>query len=569
MVVRPFPTYASSCILPVYVVVRDGVVTLPGSSPGGGPTGCEIAYLMGHDPVTQQPYTADPAGYGDYPGFDPSTAPNNGEGIKKPLGGNQLPNAPHWTGTILGDYTVPLANDWLMTFHTDVHWQSQSWWRVFNDSTYDKLHPYFTMNLAAIFINEEQGWNIMAYIKNVTDETAITGAFLNSDDTGLTTNVFLTEPRLFGLRVTKAWSGQPVLGWLDMSHVGPYPLTVEIGGQVQRHDAPNEMVQPGFGSNFGPSLQVLNHAEQNDLEWGDGREVKITYRPGGAWSVSGAMRFGKTNGSFHETAVSYTDPACMYSDPAACAALAQDPTFGKFAHVTRADNAMGDVFEREEYRIADFNVGRDMGFGGLASSTVSLGVRGADLSSLTVADLKGVPDWNIPNGFVELGFFNPVITHTSFSGSATQNRDFKGLGPKLSWEASYPLVDVNTGRFGLDWSLGAGLLFGRQHVSFSDQGTAYAIAASPFQFVFPGQVVPPTPTVTTLTPHAFSRSSDATVPNFEASLGVGYSVGGFTARAGYRWERFQNAIDGGFASHVSEDRTIDGPYFKISLGIGG
>ena len=63
------------------------------------------------------------------------------------------------------------------------------------------------MNLAAIFTNEEQGWNIMAYIKNVTDETAITGAFLNSDDTGLTTNVFLTEPRLYGLRVTQNWSG--------------------------------------------------------------------------------------------------------------------------------------------------------------------------------------------------------------------------------------------------------------------------------------------------------------------------------------------------------------------------
>jgi hypothetical protein len=162
-----------------------------------------------------------------------------------------------------------------------------------------------------------------------------------------------------------------------------------------------------------------------------------------------------------------------------------------------------------------------------------------------------------------------VITHTSFSGSSVQNRDFKGFGPNLSWDASYPLAAVNGGRFGVDWSLAGGVLFGRQHVSFRDQGMAYYIAATPFQFIFPGQVVPPTPTVTTLAPHTFKRSADATVPNFEASLGLGYSVGGFTARAGYRWERFQNAIDGGFASHVSEDRTIDGPYFKISLGLGG
>jgi hypothetical protein len=31
------------------------------------------------------------------------------------------------------------------------------------------------------------------------------GAFLNSDDSALTTNVFTTDPRLFGPRVTKNW----------------------------------------------------------------------------------------------------------------------------------------------------------------------------------------------------------------------------------------------------------------------------------------------------------------------------------------------------------------------------
>ena len=36
----------------------------------------------------------------------------------------------------------------------------------------------------------------MGYLKNVFDTTAITGTFLNSDDSGLTTNVFLTDPRL-------------------------------------------------------------------------------------------------------------------------------------------------------------------------------------------------------------------------------------------------------------------------------------------------------------------------------------------------------------------------------------
>ena len=59
-------------------------------------------------------------------------------------------------------------------------------------------------NLTLIFTNQS-GWQVMLYDKNVFNETAITGAFLNSDDSGLTTNVFLTDPRLVGIRVTKNW----------------------------------------------------------------------------------------------------------------------------------------------------------------------------------------------------------------------------------------------------------------------------------------------------------------------------------------------------------------------------
>ena len=55
-----------------------------------------------------------------------------------------------------------------------------------------------------MFLNSD-GWGIEGYIKNVFDTAAITGAFLNSDDTALTTNVFVTDPRLIGLNITKNW----------------------------------------------------------------------------------------------------------------------------------------------------------------------------------------------------------------------------------------------------------------------------------------------------------------------------------------------------------------------------
>jgi iron complex outermembrane receptor protein len=237
MVVKPFVTQSSNCILPVYVVAAILKARPPDAQEYGTasiPGACANAYQDGSDPVTLNPYKANPvfpADYGSggadgtfdpspYPGFDPISndpnvdpntvngglglAPNNGEGFAKNLSGNELPNAPHFTTSLSADYTIPVSEDWAATVHGDFYWQSQSWARVFNDRPYDKLRGYSNVNLALI-LTSASGWQVMGYLKNVFDSTAITGDFLNSDDSGLTTNVFLTDPRLFGVRVTKNW----------------------------------------------------------------------------------------------------------------------------------------------------------------------------------------------------------------------------------------------------------------------------------------------------------------------------------------------------------------------------
>ena len=195
LVVKPFITQTSNCILPTDVVNELLATNTPALA-------CIDAYNFAEDPVTQNSYVPNPLGYPGYAGFDPSTAPNNGEGFTKNVGGNQLPNTPHFTASLTADYTMPLSTDWGVTLHADFYAQSQSWARIFNDRPYDQLHGYSNVNLALIFMNSDD-WQIMAYAKNLANTTAITGAFLNSDDTGLTTNVFLNDPRLFGLRVTK------------------------------------------------------------------------------------------------------------------------------------------------------------------------------------------------------------------------------------------------------------------------------------------------------------------------------------------------------------------------------
>jgi outer membrane receptor protein involved in Fe transport len=173
--------------------------------------GCLKAYAQGFDPVTRLPYSASPqtdwAGYpitSGYAGFDPATAPNGGQGFAKDVSGNQLPNAPPFTLSAGAQYSMPVSADWAATLRADGYWQGNTFARVFNDKPYDQIHGYTNVNLSLTLTNQD-GWQAMAYMKNVFDTTAITGAFLNSDDTGLTTNVFVTDPRLFGLRITKNW----------------------------------------------------------------------------------------------------------------------------------------------------------------------------------------------------------------------------------------------------------------------------------------------------------------------------------------------------------------------------
>jgi len=217
VLVKPFATQSSNCILPVYVLAYQ----LSGAGLVAGD--CGQAYSLHHDPVTLATYSANPAT--GYAGFDPlagndpndpytgqntsggidyGPAPNNGTGFEKNLSGNELPNAPHFTTSFTAEYSLPVTNDWAATIHGDFYWQSSSWARVFNDDPYDKLHGYKNVNLALILTNQN-GWQVVGYLKNVFNTTAITGTFLNSDDSGLTTNVFLTDPRLFGIRVTKNW----------------------------------------------------------------------------------------------------------------------------------------------------------------------------------------------------------------------------------------------------------------------------------------------------------------------------------------------------------------------------
>lgn len=143
------------------------------------------------DPATGQFY--DPANYPEL---------NGGAGLRADLSGNELPNSPRWTANLGAEYTIPFDSDWSATIRGDGYWQAKSWARIYNSNPYDRLKSWTNFNLS-LRVDGPQDLTFEAYVKNVFNSTPITDAFLNSDDTGLTTNVFTLDPRIIGFSIAK------------------------------------------------------------------------------------------------------------------------------------------------------------------------------------------------------------------------------------------------------------------------------------------------------------------------------------------------------------------------------
>ena len=587
IVVRPFPTVPSNCILPVDVVTAGGRFNLQPGYHNVSPSGaCVVAYYSGLDPVTGEPYAPGidyaaelGSAFADYQGFDPTTAPNGGRGFAKELGGNELPNAPNYTATVTADYGIPLAGNWMMNLHTDIHWQSKSWWRVFNDHEFARLDDYFTMNLAAIFVNDAAGWNIMAYIKNVTDETAISGAFLNSDDTGLTTNVFLTEPRLFGLRVTKYWDGDGLLGSFGARRGADYrlPLTLEVGGQLAAVDAPNEVIDPSFGDAFTGPIDIFGATQNRDTGWGDAQTVKLTWRmKDSPWAISGRYRGGKLGETAKGHVEQRTDPVdclltgtffesqCNSTDPNRTA------VFNGIENFSMANYASITVSDREDYQLTDLTLSRELLFGGLTQSIVGIGLRRAEFRSDTDIALNGIPDWDVPEtGISFLGAPGEFASRTFYSAEYSMDRKFKGTGLVLSWDAASRLFgNDHDGHVELDWSLSAGLLHGDQTVTGSGWEKQSRNEQLEGYMLLQNALDPDVSINEEIEIPQQTRTRPENVPMVGASLGLAYRVGSFRIGAGYSWERYIDVIDGGIFERKSYDRTIEGPSAKVSVDFG-
>ena len=565
LVVRPFPTQASNCILPAYVLLFQA--NRPFAN-GNIVNDCGAAYGDNFDPVTRAPYapnpTVDAAGYvilpGTYRGFDPSTAPNNGQGFSKNLSGNKLPNAPPLTLSFGGQYSMPVSADWAATFRGDFYWQADSWARIFNDHPYDRLHGYTNLNLALI-LDSADGWQVMGYVKNVFDTTAITGDFLNSDDTGLTTNVFLTDPRLYGVRVTKNFGegDSGALGdaenyiadlFADKDNGRP-PLWIELGGGFDFLQDRRQLFDPPFVEEAAKNGLTSPLVYEKPPAYGLDEAAKVSFTPEGTnWVFSAAVRYGRAKrDTFRHQQTNHF--GVLFT------------VFHESANNARHNYAETRANDKETHTVMDFLVGKDVGLGELGmagSSAFNGGIRIAQLRSKSAATIYSDP--NYVNLKTASNIFAPKYFQND-KGNARNKHSFTGIGPEIAWNASAPLTsDGENSGVSFDWGINGAVLFGRQKARSHHQTTGKFESG-----IFPYFL----PVNTSHYTHSKSaaRSRTVTVPNLGASIGLSYRYSNAKISFGYRVDEFFGAMDGGIDAQKSYNFGDSGPYLNVSIGIGG
>ncbi|WP_233355762.1 TonB-dependent receptor [Henriciella litoralis] len=205
VVLKQFPG-AANCVVSAegYATILGAIQagTVPGVGPGatlglcsGAFAGAETAFGVGTVTYTDSSGQTQTIG-----GLTPF------EGDAKDLDGNNLPGTPDTTLNIGAEYTFEAlgGGSWDMRLRGDYYYQADAFSRVWNTGR-DELESWDNLNLSIQFINNDNGLEFEIFGKNITDEEVITGSYLTDDSSGLFSNVFLNEPALYGVSVTKRW----------------------------------------------------------------------------------------------------------------------------------------------------------------------------------------------------------------------------------------------------------------------------------------------------------------------------------------------------------------------------
>jgi iron complex outermembrane receptor protein len=335
---------------------------------------------------------------------------------------------------------------------------------------------------------------------------------------------------------------------------------IELGGDMDRVTGQGDPFAPHFLSVYQNSsvLQKPSPTEaQNPTPFGFGGDGIISFQPEESnWVFVASFRYGRSNSDkqvHHQTTKVHH---AKYNNGV--------PTTSSF--LTQENFARTKVSQKESHAILDFMAGKDVGlgiFGRNGSSILSFGVRIAQFSSKETVDIRARPD--LVFKYVPVGSqgIENMYFHT-YHASGSSSRNFRGVGPSVSWSGSAPFVgNTQTGEIALDWGANAALLFGRQKAHVLHQESGIYVPKSALGRIVYG----------TLLYHDTGKGHDTDrtiiVPNVGAFAGASYNFPNARVSIGYRADFFFDAMDVGIDKRKSETLVFYGPFAGVSVGLGG
>src|SRR6185437_15228312 len=314
---------------------------------------------------------------------------------------------------------------------------------------------------------------------------------------------------------------------------------IELGGQLERVSNAQELFAPPFilRTPRPPAEAVSPINFEHAPRYSKGLEGKFLFSPRDSdWSLSAAVRYGRSNNQKHVHQQSYPEPFSKYLGGYQSFRF---PMAAKFSDITTKNS--------EQHLILDFQAGKDVGLGMFGKSTVNVGVRFAQFVSKSNVTLRSDPDWHFNYKYVSYPgfptkFVSGQIYHT-YVGQFSASRSFHGVGPSLSWNGSAPVAgNRDTTEVMFDWGVNAALLFGRQKAKTHHQTTGHYHMASGFYTPHPTDR--PITYQNPATPD-HTRSRSLVVPNIGGFAGVSFKYVNAKISLGYRADFFFGAVDGG------------------------
>lgn len=176
---------------------------------GAAPTAADIPAVLATASTSSLPGVADAVAYLRYPytcgglSTGASVLPvgySSAIGVPANIKGNEMPLTPKWTVGLGGQYTAHLDGDYNAVIRMDYYWKDKSYGRIFNDGA-DRLKSWDVVNASIQLNAPENAWYAKAWVQNLMDKDNVTGMYVTDPSSALFTNLFVGDPRTYGLTV--------------------------------------------------------------------------------------------------------------------------------------------------------------------------------------------------------------------------------------------------------------------------------------------------------------------------------------------------------------------------------